>query len=331
MVVVDLLRALARNCAFVFALLGLLAAPDANAALGDCSQPVTDGPSPTATDCLFVLRASVVLETCTPECICDVDGSTSVSATDALACLRVATGVSGATLECPCPSTTTTTLPTTTTSTSVTSTTLSTTTTSLPSTTTTLPSSTTSTSTTTSTTSTTLASFKRVFVTSTLHDGALGGLSGADAICQTRADTAALGGTWTAWLSDSVTNAETRITDSEYRLIDDTTVVASSLADLTDGTLTSAIFMDELGGSPPGCVNPVECVWTATADVGFSLCNFDPASCCDDWTCNSFGGIACNDFPGFPATAGLHDATEGWSDDGPESCSSELHLYCFED
>jgi hypothetical protein len=169
-----------------------------------------------------------------------------------------------------------------------------------------------------------------VFVTSTEYDGDLGGLNGADAACQARADAATLGGTWTAWLSDSATNAENRISDDQYRLIDGTTVVATSLADLTDGTLAHAISTDELGGSPAPCVNPVECVWTATSDVGFSLCN-DPAYCCDDWTCNDFGGAPCADFPPFPATAGLQDATVGWSDDGPESCSQELHLYCFED
>jgi hypothetical protein len=167
-----------------------------------------------------------------------------------------------------------------------------------------------------------------VFVTSTKQDGALGGLAGADAVCQARADAATLGGTWTAWLSDSDTNAENRIADAQYRLIDGTTVVATSLADLTDGSLTHAISMDENGGSPAPCVNPVECVWTATADVGFSLCN-DPSFCCDDWTCND-GTEACNDFPPFPATAGLQDQTTNWSDDGPESCFAELHLYCFE-
>ena len=38
-------------------------AADAVAGLGDCSQPVTNGVAPTATDCLFVLQAAVGAQT----------------------------------------------------------------------------------------------------------------------------------------------------------------------------------------------------------------------------------------------------------------------------
>ena len=55
---------------------------------------------------------------------------------------------------------------------------------------------------------------KRVFVTSTTYKGNLGGLAGADAKCQTRANAASLGGTWKAWLSDSTTSAASRLTQS---------------------------------------------------------------------------------------------------------------------
>src|SRR3989344_7858176 len=47
---------------------------------------------------------------------------------------------------------------------------------------------------------------KYVFLTSTIYDGNLGGISGADAKCQARANTFNLGGTWKAWISDSNTN-----------------------------------------------------------------------------------------------------------------------------
>ena len=42
----------------------------------------------------------------------------------------------------------------------------------------------------------------KVFVTSTVHDGNLGGLVGADAICNSLASAAGLAGTYKAWLSD---------------------------------------------------------------------------------------------------------------------------------
>jgi hypothetical protein len=48
--------------------------------------------------------------------------------------------------------------------------------------------------------------------------GDLGGLAGADTICTAMA--AALGGNWTAWLSDADANVRDRILDAEYRLLD---------------------------------------------------------------------------------------------------------------
>jgi hypothetical protein len=91
----------------VAVLLFPILAPYAPAGLGDCSQPRTDGPSPTATDCLTILRAAVGLETCDPECICAPNGSLPVVATSALVCLKKAVGLD-VELACPC---TTTTLP----------------------------------------------------------------------------------------------------------------------------------------------------------------------------------------------------------------------------
>ena len=59
---------------------------------GDCGQPVSSGISPVATDCLFLLNVAVALETCTYDCICDVDASGGITATDSLACLNRAVG-----------------------------------------------------------------------------------------------------------------------------------------------------------------------------------------------------------------------------------------------
>ncbi len=97
----------------------MLSAP-AGAFQGDCSQPLSTGTSPTASDCLFILKAAVRLVTCTPECICEPKGSGPITATDALFCLKKAVG-QAVTLQCPCVVTTSTSS-TTTTSTSSTST-----------------------------------------------------------------------------------------------------------------------------------------------------------------------------------------------------------------
>ena len=64
-----------------------------------CGQPVTSGAKPTASDCLYILRTAVGTETCTPECICDVNAAGGVTASDALLCLRKAVG-QDVTLDC---------------------------------------------------------------------------------------------------------------------------------------------------------------------------------------------------------------------------------------
>ena len=50
-----------------------------------------------------------------------------------------------------------------------------------------------------------------VFATSTLQDGNLGGLAGADAICNTRASAAGLPGAYVAWLSSTTVDARDRL------------------------------------------------------------------------------------------------------------------------
>lgn len=70
-----------------------LFANPACAAMGDCGQPISDGPQPVATDALFVLGVAIGVGACDP-CVCDVDGNFSVSATDALLLLTRAVGQS---------------------------------------------------------------------------------------------------------------------------------------------------------------------------------------------------------------------------------------------
>jgi len=74
----------------VLALLALTGSA-AIAANGDCAQPVSSGSGPNASDCSFVLKASVGSMAC-DECVCDVNGSSSLTTTDALQCLRRAVG-----------------------------------------------------------------------------------------------------------------------------------------------------------------------------------------------------------------------------------------------
>jgi hypothetical protein len=81
----------------------LVTTQNAPADQGDCAQPVSEGPAPVTTDCLYILKAAVNLEVCNPECVCQPSGGGNgqVTATDALVCLNRVVG-NPATLECPC-------------------------------------------------------------------------------------------------------------------------------------------------------------------------------------------------------------------------------------
>jgi len=157
----------------------------------------------------------------------------------------------------------------------------------------------------------------RVFVTSTTYTGKLGGLSGADAKCQARADAAGLGGTWVAWLSDSTTNAKDRIPDTNvgyYRL--DGVKVADNKADLTDGNIDNPINVNEEGTSYSSGI-----VRTGTKSDG----TVDTYTC-NDWTTDSstsYGGIG-------DITKTDNRWTDYWPDFYTANCLHWRALYCFE-
>ena len=73
----------------------------AQAAAGDCSQPLSSGSAPTASDCLFILRVAVGSDVCDPECMCAPKGTMPATTTDALLCLNKAVGRT-VTLACDC-------------------------------------------------------------------------------------------------------------------------------------------------------------------------------------------------------------------------------------
>jgi hypothetical protein len=165
---------------------------------------------------------------------------------------------------------------------------------------------------------------KTVFVTSTLYDGNMGGLAGADAKCQARAQAAGLTGNYKAWLSDANASPSTRFAQSAapYKLVDGT-VVANNWADLIDGSLVSKINKTELGGPVP--IGNTSCagggfptVWSNTTSAGISQ---GGGASCSNWT-STGGGSAW----------GKADETGGlWSSwSGGGLCSWTSPLYCFQ-
>ena len=158
----------------------------------------------------------------------------------------------------------------------------------------------------------------RVFLTSTTQDGNLGGLSGADTICQGLASTAGLPGTYRAWLSDDTQSPSTRFSQSDgaYQLINGATV-AKSWTDLTDGTLATPITVTETGATfdDPGLR-----AWTNTLANG------------------NAGGVLNEDCVGWTSSANGSHGDEGqvtatsdnWTTFASGTCNNEFHLYCFQ-
>jgi hypothetical protein len=120
-----------------------------------------------------------------------------------------------------------------------------------------------------------------VFVSSKLYSGGgLGGLSGADSACQTLAQAAGLTGTFKAWLSDSTTDAASRLTHWPTPYVrTDSMQVASNWTQLVSGSLTNAIDLTETKGTPPTGSIAANAVWTNTNGSGTKFSTTD----CGDW------------------------------------------------
>ena len=166
----------------------------------------------------------------------------------------------------------------------------------------------------------TLQADKTVFVTSATYNGNLGGLAGADAICQARAEaegSLAPPGTYRAWLSTGGLSATGRLNHSTMPyVLTDGTVIAEDWANLTDGNLDSPININEFG---VGAGTPYR-VWTNTNADG-SANRSSSFQLCGNWTSNSSG---------FAFVGRLDWATSWWTFESASGCGIERHLYCFE-
>jgi hypothetical protein len=162
------------------------------------------------------------------------------------------------------------------------------------------------------------------FVTSTLHTGNLGGVMGADAICNMRAQAGGLPGTYKAWLSTNQGTPASRFVQSlvPYVMVN-ATVVANNWADLTDGTLDLPISVTETGGASPigtnNCivngVNNTRTAFTGTFSNGL------------------LGNSTCSNFTSNAGTANVGvstSATARWSNCAQLSCANTSAIYCFQ-
>lgn len=160
---------------------------------------------------------------------------------------------------------------------------------------------------------------KRIFVTSTVYSGNIGGKVVANNICQSLATTSGHGGTWEALLGTSAKSIKQilipyiRVIDLEGNLIFNRKWTGAKgvnipFADLGAGPFVSmAINLDETGNRHPSGE-----FWTGAASTG------EYASNCSDWT-----SIAGSGAYGNTNLNTWHSLTNGL-------CNSTRRFYCIE-
>lgn len=163
---------------------------------------------------------------------------------------------------------------------------------------------------------------RRVFVTSAVFTGNLGGRAGADAKCQAAAESASAPGTFRAWLSTDTASPADDFVKSEvpYVRLDDLQV-AANWQDLVDGTLEAPIIVSELGGPPAASTHvciPQDAwgAWTSTNEAGLPSMK----GTCNNWSTTD----------GDSTLGRVGDASLAWSFFCVTPCSSKASLYCVE-
>ena len=153
-----------------------------------------------------------------------------------------------------------------------------------------------------------------VFITSDRYQGNVGGLEGADAICNLHAQTAGLAGTYVAYLSSSTVDAIDRLGDARGWVRVDGKPFVDTVDDLRHRRLWHPVHMDE-----NGTLLNASLVMTGT-DYDGSL--WDYWDNCHDYTTSEFEGSS-----GVGVSSGF--ATGSWSRGAGAVCSVHLRLYCF--
>jgi Protein of unknown function (DUF1554) len=152
---------------------------------------------------------------------------------------------------------------------------------------------------------------KRIAFTRSVSNGNLGGLVGADRLCQR----AAPSGVWKAWLSDATTNAIDRIADVGPWYTMNALLAFKDKVQLTQ-TPSAIIEFDQIG-SPVTASS----YWTGTRVGGTSA----------DANCNNWTSAAENTVGVWGDGRQLRGATT-WTEASypPASCNGALNLLCIE-
>jgi hypothetical protein len=163
---------------------------------------------------------------------------------------------------------------------------------------------------------------RRVFVSSARRNGAFGGLTQADTICQTLADANDLGGTWVAWLADSATSVASRMSQASVPYVRlDGVRVADNWSDLVDQSVDARVDVTEQRARYSGRV------WTGSRSAAVT----EPQSrTCNDWTYDQNDGSCCDPGDVF-GRAGLSYRDDSWWDGVfIYGCQGAYPFYCVE-
>jgi hypothetical protein len=154
-----------------------------------------------------------------------------------------------------------------------------------------------------------------LFVTSTVHiGGSLGGLEGADALCQARADAAGLAGTYRAWLSGPGVDARDRFAGARGWVRTDGKPFANSITQIVDGKFWYPPTLDENGDLPASWE-----VWTGTDLNGIGYDH--GGNFCSGWT--------SEDAEIFALQGDRESARPWWTDSHIRRCNETGRLYCL--
>ncbi len=159
---------------------------------------------------------------------------------------------------------------------------------------------------------------KRAFITATTYDGNLGGIGGANTICNNAGQAAINGTTWKAMLADSTHEIYSNNNYSVSNLTFDFAgnLVGQSLYEIFSQYPTSADFIttDQNGTTIAAGTK----IWTGTTGYGY-----DSTYNCSDWSSNSSG---------VTGTYGVKSSSWGANRlaDSEVACNTQAHLYCIQ-
>ena len=162
--------------------------------------------------------------------------------------------------------------------------------------------------------------YVRMFITSQTWTGNLGGISGADAKCQTAASNAGHTGTFRAWISDSSAGPGSDYYyykhDGPYVNYNDQ-MIAIDFNRLTD-TLSTDLY------TPP---NVTELATTQASTYAWTHVYFDGQADASQHSCNGFTSASSSDrgMTGQPTST-----SSSWTRFGTQYCDNAYPIYCLE-